>query len=127
MKKYFLLSLLAVLLVGVSCKKDDLPNIFAETTWKGKIDMKTALLPDGYTGSQYYYTLKFLTKKSYIIVMEDSNGMVVENVWEGDYEVIEGEDKIRFEHKDGAFNFLYFPKKNEIYGGYFGVTFIKQL
>ena len=47
--------------------------------------MKTALLPDGYADSQYYYTLKFLTKKNYIIVMEDSNGTVVKNVWEGDY------------------------------------------
>lgn len=122
-----LLMFAALLLVGVSCKKDDLPDTFTGTTWKGKVDMKTALLPDGFTDSQYYYTLKFLTKKSYIIVMEDSNGTVVKNVWEGDYEVMEGNDKIRFVHKDGAFNFLYFPKKNEIYGDYFGITFIKQL
>ena len=93
MKKFLSLSLLALLLAGMSCKKDNLPNVFVGTTWKGKIDMNTALLPDGYTDSQYYYTLKFLTMKSYIIVMEDSNGMVVKSVWEGDYEVIEGENK----------------------------------
>ena len=58
--------------------------------------------------------------------MEDENGVVVDEKWTGKYEILEG-DKIRLKHKNGSYISTYFSKENEIYDGYFEVTFVRQL
>lgn len=59
--------------------------------------------------------------------MEDANGVVVKEEYKGEYEVIEAGNKTRFIHRDSSYVSTYFARENEIFDGYFEVTFIKQL
>lgn len=128
MRKIHLLFISVILLTLVSCEKEDTLNIFAGTTWKYKINMEAESIPDIFKDEQYYYALKFISSKDYVIVLEDVNHVAIYTEDKGQYKVkvADGSTVIYFTNKDRTYLSKYDANTNEIYGETVGGTYIKQ-